>query len=178
MGEIHRDGIVWKCGKADLPAAIGHMDGLIDRRFVAGAFDHIVGADAAGKLPDDLDGILVVDIDDTISAEFLADRQPSVARSRQDHRTCAERLGYGHCEQSDRPRADHHDALTGHQPSQFSQAIHRRAGGDDQRCLGIAHGIGHSRQRVDMIDGIFGEAAVRREAVGAMALLGLSVIQA
>jgi hypothetical protein len=56
--------------------------------------------------------------------------------------------------------------------------MHRSAGGDDQRRLRIAHGVGHPRQRVDVVDGVFGKAAIGGEAVGAMAFPGLPVIQA
>ena len=87
-----------KRGEADFPAAIGHVNSLIDRCFGAGALDHIVGADTAGELSDDLNRVLVVDIDDTIGAELPADRQSSIARSCQDHRTGAERLGNSHRE--------------------------------------------------------------------------------
>jgi hypothetical protein len=40
----------------------------------SGALDHIVCADAAGKLFDDSNRVLVVDIDDAICAELSADR--------------------------------------------------------------------------------------------------------
>ena len=76
------------------------------------------------------------------------------------------------------PGADHHDALAGNQAAQFGQAVHRRSGGDDQRRFGIAHRVGHPRQRVDVVDGVFGKAAIGGKAVGAMALVGLSVVQA
>src|SRR3954447_5890128 len=68
MREIHRDWIVRKRGETDFPTAIGHVNSLIDRRFGAGALDHIVGADASRKSLYDLNGILVVDIDDAIGA--------------------------------------------------------------------------------------------------------------
>ena len=178
MRDIHRHRFVRKCGQADLAAAIGHVDGLIDRRLGARAFDDIVRADPAGELLDDLDGVLIVDIDDAVGAEFLADREPPVARSRQDHRACAERFGDRHREQPDRARADHDDAFAGDQSAELGQAVHRRPGGDDQRRLRVAHGVGHPRQRVDVIDGVFGEAAVGGEAVGAMALVGLPIVQA
>jgi hypothetical protein len=40
--------IVWKCGEAYFPAAIGLVDALVGCRLVPGTFDDIVGADAAG----------------------------------------------------------------------------------------------------------------------------------
>ena len=76
------------------------------------------------------------------------------------------------------PGPDHDHAFAGDQPAQFGQAIHRRAGGDDQRRFGIAHGVGHPRQRVDVIDGIFGKAAIGGKAVGAMAFSGFAVVEA
>lgn len=69
--EIQCDWIVRKRGEVDLSAAIGHVNGLVDCRLVAGAFDHIVCVDAA-KLFDDSSRVLVVD--DAIGAECSADR--------------------------------------------------------------------------------------------------------
>ena len=103
-----------KCRKADLAPAVGHVDGLVDGRFRAGAFDHIVGADPAGELLDDIYRVLVTDIDDAVGAQFLADCKSLVARSRQHHRACAERLGHGYCKEPDRARTDHHDTLASH----------------------------------------------------------------
>jgi hypothetical protein len=96
--DIHRDWIVRKRGEADLPSAIGHVNGLIDRCFGSGALDHVVGAGTASELLDHLNGILVVDIDDAIGAELPADRQSAVACSGQNDRAGAERLGNGHRE--------------------------------------------------------------------------------
>jgi enoyl-CoA hydratase/carnithine racemase len=68
MRDIDRDRIVRKRGEADLAAAVGHVNGLIDRCFGSGALDHIVGAETVSELLDHLNGILVVDIDDAIGA--------------------------------------------------------------------------------------------------------------
>ena len=127
---------------------------------------------------DDIDGVFFGDIDDAVRAQFLADRQALVARSRQDHGACAERLCNGYREQPDRAGADDHDAFTGNQPAEFGEAVHRRSGRYDERGFGVAHGVGHPRQRVDVVDGVFGEPAVGREAVGAVTLLGLSIVEA
>ena len=62
-------------------------------------------------------------------------------------------------------------------PSSVS-AVHRGAGGDDQRRLLVRHGVGNGDQRVDVVDLIFAEAAVGGEAVGAVALVDLAVIEA
>ena len=96
MSEIYRDGIMRERGEADLAAAVGHVNGLIDRRLGTGAFHDIVGANSAGEPFDDLDGILVIDIDGTIGTEVLANREPLAACSRQNHRACAKRLGNGY----------------------------------------------------------------------------------
>ena len=50
--------------------------------------------------------------------------------------------------------------FAGDQATQFRQAVHRRAGGDHQRRFRIAHRVGNQRQRVDVIDRVFGETAV------------------
>src|SRR5450631_2913930 len=51
-------------------------------------------------------------------------------------------------------------------------------GRDHKRRLRVAHRVRHPRQRVDMVDGVFGETAIGRKAVGAMTLLGLPVVEA
>src|SRR6202040_2229713 len=46
------------------------------------------------------------------------------------------------------------------------------------RGFRVAHGVGHPRQCVDMIDRVFGETTIGRETVGAMTLLGSPIIEA
>jgi hypothetical protein len=79
-------------GKANLAAAIGHADSLLDRGLGAGTFDDIIGTDSAGELLDDGNGIFLVDIDDAVRAQLLADGKALVARSREDHGARADRL--------------------------------------------------------------------------------------
>src|SRR6185437_9333620 len=81
-------------------------------------------------------------------------------------------------EETDRPRSAHHDALARDQAAQDVEPVHRGAGGDHQRRLGVAHVVGHMDERVDVVDGVLGEAAIGGEAVGAVALLRLAVIEA
>ena len=178
MCDVGGHRLVGKRRKADLAAAIGHVNGLVDRRFRAGAFNHIVGADPAGELPDDVDRVLVADIDDAVGAQFLADRKPLVAGSCQHHRARAECLGHGHRKEPDWAGTNHHDALAGHQSAEFGEAVHRGAGGNDQRRFRIGHGLGHGDDRIDVIDCVFGKAAVGRKAVGPMPLLGFPVVEA
>ena len=59
IGEVGGDGIVRECREADFPAAIGHVDRLLDGGLGAGAFDHVIRADAAGELLDDFDRVLL-----------------------------------------------------------------------------------------------------------------------
>ena len=73
-----------------------------------------------------------------IGAELFADRQPVVARAGQHDRRSAERLGDRDREQADRPRPGDDHALAGDQPAELGQAVHRRAGGDDERRLLVA----------------------------------------
>ena len=47
MREIGRHRVVRKSRQADLSAAVGHVNGLIDGGFGAGALHHIIRADAA-----------------------------------------------------------------------------------------------------------------------------------
>ena len=60
---------------------------------------------------------------------------------------------------------------------ELGEAVHRSPRGDDQRCLLVRHLVGDGDQRVDVVDGIFGKAAVGGEAVGAMALVDVAVVQ-
>src|SRR6201991_3065354 len=101
MSEIRRHRLVRECREADFSAAIGHMNGLIDGGFGAGALDHIIGADPAGELLDHVDRVLVGDVDDAVRAQLLANGKAAVARSRQDHGARAKRLGDSHREQPD-----------------------------------------------------------------------------
>ena len=99
------------------PATAGHVNGLIDGGFGARAFDHVIGSDPAGKLSDEVDRIAVGDIDDVISAQLLTDGKAPLARSRQDDRTRAERLGNSNPEQTDWSRTDHDHAFARNQPA-------------------------------------------------------------
>ena len=89
----------------------------------------------------------------------------------------AERLRHRNAEQADRAGAGHHHALARHEPAEFGQAVHRGAGGDDQRRLLVRHRIGDRDQRVDVVDLVFAEAAVGGEAVGAVALVDVAVVE-
>jgi hypothetical protein len=92
--------------------------------------------------------------------------------------TGAKRLGNGHRKQADRTGAYHDNAFPCDEPAEFGQAVHGGAGGDHKRRFRVAHGAGHSRQRVDVVHGIFGEPAIGGEAIGAMTLLGFPIVEA
>ena len=76
------------------------------------------------------------------------------------------------------PGPGHDDALAGDEPAELGQAVHRGAGGDDQRRLLVRHRVGDRDQRVDVVDLVLAEAAVGGEAVGAVALVDVAVIEA
>src|SRR5205085_9201907 len=78
----------------------------------------------------------------------------------------------------DRTRTDHDDALSGNHAAHNVQPIHRGAGGDDERRLGVAHVVRNVRKRVDVVDGVFGEAAIGAETVRAVSFGAIAVIQA
>ena len=59
MRDIDRDRIVRKRGEADFSAAVGNVNGLIDRGFGSGALDHVVGADRVININDE-DAVEVV----------------------------------------------------------------------------------------------------------------------
>ena len=89
-----------------------------------------------------------------------------------------QRLGHRDAQQADRTGSTDHDAFTGDQAAQFGQTVHRRARGDDQRRFLVGHRIADLDQRVDVVDRVGGKTAIRREAIRAMALVHISVIQA
>src|SRR6185369_2334921 len=72
---------------------------------------------------------------------------------------------------------DHYHALAGDQAAELGQAIHGRARGDHQRRLLVRHGVGDLDQRVDVVDGILGEPAVSGEAVRAVTLVDLAIVE-
>ena len=90
----------------------------------------------------------------------------------------AHRLGHADAEQADRAGAGDDDALAGDEPAELGQAVHRGAGGDDQRRLLVRHVVGDLDHRVDVVDRVLAEAAVGGEAVGAMALVHVAVVHA
>ena len=113
-----------------------------------------------------------------IGAELEADLEAVVARPGEDHRLGAHGLGYRHAEQPDRAGAGHHDAFAGHEAAELGQAVHGGAGGDDERRLFVRHRVRNGHERVDVVDLVFAEAAVGGEAVGAVALVDVAVVQA
>src|SRR6476659_1482877 len=113
-----------------------------------------------------------------IGAEPLAHFETAVARAGEDHRLRPQGLGDADPHQPDRARTDHDDAFSGNHAAQHIEPVHRGAGGDDERRLGVAHVVRNVRKRVDVVDRIFGEAAVGAETVGALSFRAIAVIQA
>ncbi len=139
---------------------------------------HVVDALAAVEPAHRLDRVLLLaDVDDVVGAELAPDLESVVARAGEDHRLGAERLGDRDAEQPDRAGAGDHHALARHQPAELGEAVHGGAGGDDQRRLLVRHRVGDGNQRVDVVDLVFAEAAVGGEAVGAVALVDVAVVE-
>ena len=112
-----------------------------------------------------------------VGAELAPDLEPVVARAGEDDGMGAERLRHRDAEQPDRAGAGDHHALARHQPAELGEPVHGGAGGDHQRRLLVRHRVGNGDQRVDVVDLIFAEAAVGGEAVGAVALVDLAVVE-
>ena len=89
----------------------------------------------------------------------------------------AHRLRHRDAEQPDRPRPGDDDALAGDEPAQFGEPVHRGARRHHQRRLLVRHRVRNGDQRVDVVDLVFAEAAVGGEAVGAVALVDVAVIE-
>ena len=116
-------------------------------------------------------GFSVSDIDEMIGPELPAQLQSRLARAREDHRLRAQRLGDRHGQKPDRARSGDDHALSGDQAAERVEGVHRRAGGHDQRRLLVADAVGHMHQGIDVVHGVFGEAAVGGEAVRPVALV-------
>jgi len=86
-------------------------------------------------------------------------------------------FGDGDSEQPNRSRSQY--ATPSPRPAaEFGQSVHRGARRHHKRRLGVRHAIRDGDQSVDVVDGIFGEPAIGREAVGAVALIHVAVVQA
>ena len=153
------------------------MDGLIDRRLTAGTINDIVGALGPDDLLDPCHDVFVARVYGVICAEFQTNLVAVLAGSDQHHRTGAQRFCNRNRQKPDWPRSDHHHALAGNQTAKFGEAVHRCPCRDHQRRLGIRHVVGTLDHRIDVVDGIFGEPAIGREAVGAMPLVSLAVVE-
>ena len=57
----------------------------IDGPFGAGTFHHVIRADPAGELSDNLDRVFPRDIDGAVRAQLVPDREPRIPRAGQDH---------------------------------------------------------------------------------------------
>src|SRR5439155_1253787 len=57
------------------------------------------------------------------------------------------------------------------------QPVHRRPGGDDERRF-LAHLVRDMSEGIDVVDSVFGKAAIGAEAVGPVPLRAIAVIQA
>ena len=178
IGQIDRHLFAGERGETDAAAAIDHPRRLVESVRRARAFQHVLDALASGQPGDSRDGILVAHIDDRVRPEFAAHFQPAVARAGQNNRRGAERLGDRNPHQSDRSRAGHDDALAGDQPAHDVEPVHRGAGRDDQRRFRVRHVVRDMDHRVDIVDGIFGKAAIGREAVRAVSFRREAVVEA
>src|SRR5262249_30489659 len=170
--------LVRKGGEADAAAAVGHVGGVVDRVRRARAFDDVIDAIAAGEPAHRLDRVLLAHVDHMVGAEFAADLQAIVARAGEDHGARAERLGDGDAEQPDGAGPEYRDALAGDEAAEFGQPVHGGAGGHHQGRLLVRHAVGDGDERVDVVDLIFAEAAIGGEAVGAVALVHVAVVEA
>jgi hypothetical protein len=93
--------------------------------------------------------------------QLLADGQALVARSRQDHGLAPIAFATATANNPIGPGPITTTLSPATKPPSSVKAVHRGAGGDDQRRLGVAHGVGHLRQRVDVDYGVFGESRRR-----------------
>src|ERR1044071_6874124 len=113
-----------------------------------------------------------------IGAEAPAHFEAAVARAGEDHRLRPQGFGDSDPHQPDWARPYDDDAFSGNHAAHDVEPIHRGAGGDDERRLGVAHSVRNVRQRVDAADHIFGEAAIGAETIRAMSFRAIAVIQA
>src|SRR5262249_28860701 len=153
-------------------------NGLVDGVGRAGTFHHVIDTLAAVEALDGLDDVFIADVDHVIGAKLATDFEAIVASPGQDHRLRAQGFGNRNAKEPDRPGTGNDNALAGDEPAEFGEAVHRGAGGDDERRLFVRHGVRNHNQRVDVVDLVFAETAVGRETVGAVALVEVAVIKA
>src|SRR6202165_2997703 len=177
MGDIHEDGLVRKRGEAELAAAAEHARGVVDRLGSAGAFEYVIEPAATRDPAHGLDRVLPANVDGVVGAELATDLQAIVAGPGQDHRSSTQCLGDRDPEQPDRPGAEDRDAFAGDEPAELGQPVHRGAGGHDEARLLVRDAVRDGDQRVDVVDLIFAEPAVGGEAVGAVALVAVAVVE-
>ncbi len=177
VGDVDRGLLVREGGKADLAAAVDHADRLIHRIGRARAFQHIVDTLAAVEPAHRLDRVFLPHVDHVIGPELAPDLEPIVARPGEEHGMGTHRLRHCHAQQADGARAGDHHALAGDEAAELGQAVHRGAGRNHQRCFLVRHRVRDRDQRVDIVDLVFAEAAIGGEAVGAMALVDVAVVE-
>src|SRR3569833_1361276 len=179
MGDIDFGRLAGESREADTATAVDHTRRFVDRVWSTRALDHVIDTLAAvefARLGNNV--FLVVHIDDVIRTQLLADLKAIVARAGENDRLCAERLGNRDAQQADRARTRDDNALASNEAAKFGQAIHRGACRYDQRRLYIRHRVGDTHERIDVVDGVFGEATIGGETIGAMPLVEVAVVQA
>ena len=123
-------------------------------------------------------GSFAADIDDRVGAELFPHLEASVAGAGQDDGLGAQCLGYADAHEPYRPWTNDDDSLAGDDAAHDIQPVHRRPGGDDERRFRVAHLVRDMSEGIDVVDSVFGKAAIGAEAVGPVPLRAIAVIQA
>src|SRR5205085_1246813 len=178
IGQIDRHRLRRERREADPPATIDHACRLIQRIGRARAFEHILHALPLGQALHRFHRIFAADIDDRVGAELFPHLEASVAGAGQDDGLGAQSLGYADAHEPYRPWTNDGNPLASDDAAHDIQPVHRRPGGDDERCFRVAHLVRDMSEGIYVVDSIFGKAAIGAEAVGAVPLRAIAVIQA
>src|SRR6266436_5911508 len=179
-GEVHiqLDGARVPGHDSDAPAALDVLERILHGPRAARALEDGVGAFAARDLAHARPQLFPPHVDHDVGAEPTADLETLVTRAAQNHPLGAQGLAELHRHETDGSRPEDQHGLAGDVAAHEVEGPEGRGGRRDHAGLLEGEVVGQAVQRVDVVDGILGEAAVAREPLGAVALRHVAVVQA
>src|SRR5436309_8959949 len=163
---------------ADAPAALDVLERLLHRGGPARALQHRVGAVPTRDLAHALREAFIADVDREVGAQALPDREPRLAGAGEDDARGAEGLAELDGDEPDRARALHEDRLARHITAHQVDGPEGRSRRRHHAGLLEGEVLGQPIEGVDVVDGVLGEAAVAGEALRAVALRHVAIVQA
>src|SRR6266508_3954359 len=162
----------------DAPTALHVLERLLHRGGSAGALEHAIGAAAARDLAHALGEVFLADVDREVRAQPLADREPRVASARENDARCAKGLAKLDGDEPDGARALDEHRLARDVSTHQVDGPEGRGGCRHHAGLLEAQVFRQPVEGVDVVDRVLGEPAVAGEALRAVALRDVAVVQA